>query len=144
MSTEVSVDAVGRTLEALLVREGRPVVYQDRATGKELVVSPASAAAPDGLLPALVVAGEAVWREATGQGFALDVARDPAALLGYRLRAIRGGAFSTVMLSMMEAAAQAAQSGPIVVNELQAVWTVAVPPNPGPRPSPSLAGGFSP
>ena len=112
----VSVEAVSKAMGALLEREGRTVIYQDRASGEDLAVTPASAAAPNGLLPALVVAGEAVWREATGQGFALDIVRDPAALLGYRLRAIRDGQFSTVMLATMEAAAQVAQPGAIVVN----------------------------
>ncbi len=121
----VSVDSVGRAMEALLTREGRPVIYRDRATGEDLPVSPASAAAPNGLLPALVVAGEAVWREATGKGFALDIVRDPAALLGYRLRAIREGTFSTVMLSTMEATAQVARPGAIMVHDLNALWQAA-------------------
>ncbi len=122
----VSVEAVSKAMGALLEREGRTVIYQDRASGEDLAVTPASAAAPNGLLPALVVAGEAVWREATGHGFALDIVRDPAALLGYRLRAIRDGQFSTVMLATMEAAAQVAQPGAIVVNDLGALWSAAV------------------
>ena len=55
-----------------------------------------------------VVAGEAVWREATGKGFSLDIVRDPHALLGYRLRGIGAGHFATVMLATMEATAQVA------------------------------------
>lgn len=121
----VSVEAVSRTMEALLIRENRPVFYEDRATGAALPVSPASAAAAHGLLPALVVAGEAVWREATGSGFGLDIARDPSAMLGYRLRAIRHGTFTAVMLSTMEAAAQAVRPGMLVVNDLNALWAAA-------------------
>ena len=119
----VSVESVSRTLEVLVAREGRSIVYCDRATGHDLIVSPPSAASPSGLLPAFVVAGEAVWREATGNGFSLDIMRDPQALLGYRLRGIGAGHFATVMLAMMEAVAQVAGPSAIVVNDLNALWS---------------------
>ena len=121
----VSVETVSRTMEALLAREGRSIVYHDRATGQDLVVSPPSAASPSGLLPAFVVAGEAVWREATGNGFSLDIVRDPQALLGYRLRGIGAGRFATVILATMEATAQVTGPSAIVVNELNALWSAA-------------------
>jgi hypothetical protein len=121
----VNVESVSRTMEALLAREGRRIVYGDRATGQDLVVSPPSAASASGLLPAFVVAGEAVWREATGNGFSLDIVREPQALLGYRLRGIGAGHFATVMLAMMEATAQVAGPSAIVVNELNALWSAA-------------------
>jgi len=121
----VSVESVSRTLEALLAREGRSIVYRDKATGQNLVISPPSAASPSGLLPAFVVAGEAIWREATGNGFSLDIVRDPQALLGYRLQGIGAGHFATVMLATMEAAAQVAGPSAIVVNELNALWSAA-------------------
>jgi hypothetical protein len=123
--TAVSVESVSRTLEALLTRDTRSVVYRDGATGQDLVVSRLSAASPAGLLPVFVVAGEAVWREATGNGFSLDVVREPQALLGYRLRGIGAGHFATVMLAMMEATAQVAGPSAIVVNELNALWSAA-------------------
>ena len=123
--SKVDVIAVGRTMEALLAQEARSVVYRDQAAGENLTVSPASAASPAGLLPAFVVAGEAVWREATGKGFALDIVRDPTALLGYRLNGIGAGTFTTVMLATMEAAAQVAQPCAFVVNDLSAVWSAA-------------------
>jgi hypothetical protein len=85
---EVSVDAVSCTMEVLLAQDGRSIVYRDRATGQDLVVSRPSAASPAGLLPAFIVAGEAVWREATGNGFSLEIMRDPQALLGYWLRGL--------------------------------------------------------
>jgi hypothetical protein len=112
-------------MEALLTRDGRSIVYRDCATGHDLVVSPASAAAPSGLLPAFVVAGEVLWREATGNGFALDLVREPQALLGYRLRGIGAGHFATVMLATMEATAQVARPTAIVVNDLNALWSGA-------------------
>ena len=121
----VNLETVSRTLKALLVREGRSIVYRDRATGQDLVVSPPSAASPAGLLPAFVVAGEAVWREATGKGFSLDIVRNPQALLGYRLRGIGAGHFATVMLATMEATAQVAEPSAIVVNELNTLWSAA-------------------
>ena len=121
----VSVETVSRTMAVLLAREGRRIVYRDRATGQDLVVSPPSAASPSGLLPAFVVAGEAVWREATGNGFSLDIVPDPQALLGYRLRGIGAGHFATVMLATMEATALVAGPSAIVVNDLYALWSAA-------------------
>jgi hypothetical protein len=121
----VDVDSISRTMEVLLTRDTRSVLYRDGATGQDLVVSPLSAASPSGLLPAFVVAGEAIWREATGNGFSLDIVRDPEALLGYRLRRIGTGHFATVMLAMMEATAQAAGPSAIVINDLNALWSAA-------------------
>lgn len=121
----VSVETVSRTMEAFLAREGRSIVYRDRASGRDLVVSPPSAASPSGLLPAFVAAGEAVWREATGNGFSLDIVRDPQALLGYRLQGIGAGHFATVMLAVMEATTHVAGPSAIVVNDLNALWSAA-------------------
>ena len=121
----VDLDAVSRVMESLLARDGRRIVYRDRAAGEELAVSVPSAASPAGLLPAFLVAGEAVWREAVGNGFALDIVRDRDALLGYRLRGIGAGHFATVMLATMEAAAQIAGPSAIAVNNLGALWSAA-------------------
>lgn len=123
--TTVSLGAVERTLRTLLEREPRAILCNDAATGEDLEVSADSAASPSGLLPAFVVAGEAVWREATGRGFALDIVRDPDALLGYRLRGIGAGGFATVMLATMEATAQVAGPDAIHVHELNALWSAA-------------------
>jgi hypothetical protein len=123
LSSGVSVETVSRTMEALLIREGRPVVYHDIATGADLPVSAKNTASPTGLLPALIVAGEAVWREATGTGFELDIVRDRDALLGFRLRGIGAGSFTTVMLATMEATAQVTGSGVVVASDLNALWS---------------------
>jgi hypothetical protein len=123
LSSGVSVETVSRTMEALLIREGRPVIYHDIATGADLSVSAKNTASPTGLLPALVVAGEAVWREATGTGFGLDIVRDCNALLGFRLRGIGAGSFTTVMLATMEATAQVTGSGVMVASDLNALWS---------------------
>ena len=141
----VSIKSVSRTMEVLLAQGGRSIIYRDKASGQDLVVSPPSAASPAGLLPAFVVAGEAVWREATGNGFSLDIARDPQALLGYRLRGIGAGHFATVMLATMEAAAQVAGPSAIVVNDLNALWSAATDRiERQRRPSPRAGAGAAP
>ena len=125
LSSGVSVETVSRAMEALLTREGRPVIYHDIATGADLTVSARNTASPTGLLPALVVAGEAVWREAMGTGFALDIVRDREAFLGFRLKRIGAGSLTAVMLATMEAAAQVTGSGVVVASDLNALWSAA-------------------
>lgn len=122
MSEGVSLDAVSRTMATLLAQAGHPVLLHDRVKDRTVAVAPDTAAAPDGLLPALLVAGEAVWREATGKGFMLDIRTDPEAVLGYRVAGIGAGSFATVMLSMMEATAQATRHDAFLVNDLGAIW----------------------
>jgi hypothetical protein len=122
----VKVDSVSRTVEALLARDGRTVTFHDRAVGEDRAVTPATAAAANGLLPILVVAGEAVWREATGRGFDLDIVRDSSALLGYRLRGIGSGSFTTVMLSAMTATEQIARPATLPVDRLHIIWASAI------------------
>ncbi len=121
----VSVGTVSRAMEAVLSQERRPVAYFNQAAGEDIPVSWGVAASPAGLLPALVVAGEATWREATGHGFGLDIVRDPEALLGYSLRSIGAGSFTTLMLATMEAVAQVTVSGTVLASELGAVWSAA-------------------
>ena len=84
---------------------------------------PELAGDPAALLPVLLVAADAVWREATGKGFSLDIRRDASALLGYRACGIGAGTFATVMLSTMEAIEQARQPDQLLVNDLiGSVW----------------------
>ena len=118
----VNLGAVETALEALIRRDGKPVILDDKVTGKQLNIPPDSAAARDGLLPVFLVAGEAVWREVTGKGFGLELRPDPGALLGYRVDRIGSGSYSTVMLATLEAASQAATPEAILVNRLQSVW----------------------
>ena len=122
----VSVDAVSRTMQVVLERTGRPVVYHDPANGAHLALDAQAGGAPEGFLPAFVVAGEAVWREAAGKGFALDIVRDPSALLGYRLRGIGAGTFATVMLASVEAMHQVMRPEAIVVSDFNRLWSSAV------------------
>ena len=143
--SEVSVDAVGRTMQALLALDRRPIHYYDGSTGKNVTVDAETDASPAGFIPALVVAGEAVWRDVTGKGFALDIVRDPQSLLGYRLRAISAGNFSTVMLATMEAIHQVAHPEAIPLNDFGALWSaVSERVEREIRPRPSAAGGAHP
>jgi hypothetical protein len=121
----VDIETVSRVMEALLETEGRPILYHDQATGADLAITPMAASSPSGLLPALLVARAGGWRAAAGKGFALDIVRDPEALLGYRLRGIGAGSLTTVMLAAMEATAQVTGSGVVVASDLNAVWAAA-------------------
>jgi hypothetical protein len=113
-------------LGAHLSREGKVIVFRDRATGSEHKLPVEAARDPAGLLPVFTVAGEAVWREATGKGFALDIRRDDDALFGRRLHAVGAGTFSTVLLSVMEAVAQASGPSVLAVNDLRVQWAASV------------------
>jgi hypothetical protein len=122
----VNLDFVGRTMAVLLERTGRPVVYDDPTNGQRLSIGAREASAADGFLPTFLVAGEAIWREATGKGFELDIARDASALLGYRVREIGGGTFASVMLASMEAMHQVASPEAIMVSDFNTVWRAAL------------------
>lgn len=97
---------------------GAPVTLLDRTTGQANPVPPQVAAAPDGLLPVFLAAGDAVWRDATGHGLGVKLHRDPKALLGYRAERVSAGTFATVMLSMLEATHQIARSDSLPVHDL--------------------------
>ena len=121
----VNVNTVAATMRVFIDRTGEAVIYNDPANGESLHIGAGAAGATDGLLPAIVVAGESVWRDLTGKGFELDLVRDPTALLGYRLRGIGGANFSIVMLASIEALHQARRPEGIVVNEFTALWASA-------------------
>ena len=125
MSDRANLAAVGRATRALLAQDGTQVLLRDPISNTALACPLDSVAAPEGLLPVFLVVGEAVWREASGRGFALDITRDPEALLGYRVNGIGGGSFTTIMLSVMEATAQVARPEALVVNDLGIVWKAA-------------------
>ncbi len=130
MSGAVNLAAVGRALEAVLADAGVSLLLRDKATGEVLAPLVEVAGHPHGLLPVFLVAGEAVWREATGKGFGLGIRADPAALLGYRIEAVGAGTFAEVMLATMEAVEQAGrapgQPGHLLANDLYGVvWQAA-------------------
>lgn len=137
----VDVQIVERTMRALAEQSALAFSYRDPTTGDRHILSPDALSSGSGYLPAIVSAGEAVWREATGTGFKLDIARDPDAMLGYRLRGIGQGSFSAVMLASMEALAQVSDQRVVHVSDLAAVAEAALtrsyraipPPDPAQR-----------
>jgi hypothetical protein len=82
VSDRARLAAVGHAMRALLAQDGKQVLLCDPISDTALACPLDSVAAPEGLLPLFLVAGEAVWREACGKGFALEITRDPEALLG--------------------------------------------------------------
>jgi hypothetical protein len=125
VTDSASLAAVGRAIRALLAQGGKQVLLCDPVSNTALACPLDSVAAPEGLLPVFLAAADAVWREASGKGFALDITRDPEALLGYRVNCIGDGSFSTIMLSVMEATAQVAHPEALVVNDLGILWKAA-------------------
>ncbi len=125
MSNGVDLVLVSRTLKTLLEKAERPILYDCRASRRTLAYSSDSAAAPTGFLPAFLTAADAVWREATGKSFNIEIVADPQTVLGYNVVCIHAGTFTTVMLSLMEAIDQAAKPDLLLVNELAEVWRAA-------------------
>jgi len=121
----VDVAKVSAVLEALLKGGGKPVCIADLQTGEVQPVSPELAASPSGLLPMFLAAGDTVWREATGRRLAITQVPDPEALLGLRTDAIAPGPVAPVMLSMMEAIAQAERPDMLLVNDMNRNWKLA-------------------
>ena len=121
----LDVGWVSEVVLILLVEAGWEVLLED-GRGNEVVSVPFDvAAAEDGLLPVFLVAGEALWRDAIGTGFDLGLKRDLGALLSWRIDSIRAEAVSSVLLSLMEALAQAADGRGIRVLELARVFDEA-------------------
>ena len=140
----VDLGTVERTMRVLVDRMPQQLVYHDPADGQRHAISAQALSSRNGYLPAVVNAGEAVWREATGMGFELDIARDPDALLGYQLRGIRSGTFSIVMLASLEALHQVTRGDAVLVNELNAVWAAATARRPVGPPPAAASGGPRP
>ena len=116
---------VSRVLRALLVEADREILVED-GPRRELVSIPFdAAAAEDGLLPVFLVAGEAIWRDATGRGFELKLKRDLGALMSWRIEAIRAEGFSPVLLSVMEAIAAVTGARGVMVLDLANVFDEA-------------------
>jgi hypothetical protein len=72
-----------------------------------------------------LVAGEAIWRDATGRGFELKLKRDLGALMSWRIEAIRAEGFSAVLLSVMEAIAMVTRPDGVMVLDLARVFDEA-------------------
>ena len=108
-----------------VVAAGKPVVVLDKTVGRPVPVSPEMAAAPDGFLPLLLAVGDTVWREATGRSLGLDLRRDAATLLGFRVNAIAPGPVAPVLLSTMHAMAEVARPEMLLINDLHGPWQAA-------------------
>lgn len=110
---------------AVLLQGGKPVHAADPETGELAEVSPHLAAAPHGFLPLFLAAGDTVWREATGRRLGIDLRRDPDSVLGFRAHGIAPGPTTPVLLSVMEAIAQAERPNMLLVNDLRSGWAAA-------------------
>jgi hypothetical protein len=117
----LDVAYVSQVVRALLDEAGRELFIEDTPR-QDLVPIPFEAAvAEDGLLPAFLVAGEAIWRDVTGRNFDLKLERDLGALLSWRIEAIAAESFSCVLLSVMEALAQVARPDGVMALDLARV-----------------------
>lgn len=121
----IDLAKVGAVLQALLEGSGKPLRIADLTTGEVQDVSPELAASPTGLLPLFLAAGDTVWREATGRRLGIVQAADPEALLGQRTASIAPGPVAPVLLSMMEAIAQAERPDMLLVNDMNRQWKAA-------------------
>lgn len=122
MSAPLDLETVGRTLQRLVERDGRPLVLRDAATGFDHRLPASLVAAPEGLMPNFLAAANVVWRAATGRHLGIEQERDPEGLLGYRVKGIRGEPFSVVMLSAMEAISRSGTPKALLVNDFDALW----------------------
>jgi len=121
----LDVAFVSQVVRALLIEADREILVED-GPRQDLVPIPFdAAAAEDGLLPVFLVAAEAIWRDVTGRGFELKLTRDLGALLSWRIEAIRAETFSCVLLSVMEAIAQAARPEGVMALDLARVFDEA-------------------
>ena len=77
MSGSLNLGAVGRTLQRLVERDGRPLLLRDEATGLDHRLPIALVAAPDGLMPNFLAAANVVWRAATGRHLGIEQEHDP-------------------------------------------------------------------
>jgi hypothetical protein len=121
MMREISIDLVAQALEQLLRDDGRPVMLRAQDSWKLCEVPAHVAVGQDGLLPAMLVAAESIWRGATGKGFHVGLARDADSLLGYRVNGVSGVSFSGLMLSAMEGLDQIARPQGFMSHELSMV-----------------------
>ena len=126
MSDSFDVARTGALLAVLLVRSGPALLLRD-PSGRTVPVRPETAGAPDGLLPVFAVAADAVWREATGNGFGLDLQPDPASLVGYRIDGARAASSSAMLLCVLEAMHRAMGPLGLLVNDLARVAREAMP-----------------
>jgi hypothetical protein len=125
VSAGLDVGYVAAVVRQLLEEAGRDILIEDRASGDVVRAPPDTAAAPDGLLPVFLSAGEAVARDAFGAGFGLKLKRDLGALFSWRVESIAAKSLYEVLLPTMEAIAEAATLRGIMVLDLARVFDEA-------------------
>ena len=108
-----------------VIAAGKPMMVLDQSEGRAVPVTPELAAAPHGFLPLLLAVGDTVWLEATGRSLGLDLPRDPASVLGFKVRGIAPGPVAPVLLSTMHAMAQAERPEMLLINDLHGPWRAA-------------------
>lgn len=111
---------VGAVLQQMLINEEVELGLRD-AAGGVTPVRASTAGAEDGLLPVFLVAAEAVWREASGHGFGLEIRASESTLLGYRVTAIDDVPFSIVMLCLLEVVQRTRKGIFLAVEDLASV-----------------------
>jgi hypothetical protein len=117
----LDVAYVSEVVRALLDEAGHELFIEDTPRQDLVPIPFDAAAAEDGLLPAFLAAGEAIWRDVTGTGFDLKFERDLGALLSWRIEAIAAESFSCVLLSVMEAIAHVARPDGVMALDLARV-----------------------
>ena len=133
-------DDISDAVERLLLARRCRLTVVDTYTGEPHGIDAATAAAPDGMLPAILCAADALWKHATGHGFGLRLERDPDALAGYRAAGLDNAPASLVLLASLDAIEAA--TGPdnrLVLNELNGLWAEAWRAAADSRPAPSPA-----
>ncbi len=121
----IDLARVSAVVETLLRDSGKPVCVTDLTTGEIQPVSPELAASPAGLLPLFLAAGDTVWRDTTGRRLGIEQVDDPHSLLGVRTESIGAGPVTPVLLSVMEAIAQAERPDMLLVNDMSRNWATA-------------------
>lgn len=122
------LDAFADALSRVLAAEGVRGVRLHVPGRGPVAVSVGAAAAPDGLMPAFLAAGDAVMRAATGgRGFGPRFEPDPAAALGYRVAdpsSGPGASRAVALLCAADAIRQAARGpgGELAADDLMRVW----------------------
>ena len=77
------------------------------------------------MLPLFLAAGDTVWRDTTGRRLGIEQVDDPHSLLGVRTESIGAGPVTPVLLSVMEAIAQAERPDMLLVNDMSRNWATA-------------------
>ena len=139
MAKRLNVDAVGAALVRLIERENIPLAFQD-GNRPPFAMSALSADDRAGLLPVFLVAGEAVWREATRQRFGLIIEQDPRALLGFRVTDAGEVPMTIALLAILDAIERARDGQPTLrIDRLISVAMDATAAAKAMRPAPASA-----